>query len=369
MKSTISTLLEKTNLNSNEYKPVFYRLSNCNDEAEFLKLISSNTGLQIHDEILGQVEELVKSLNPKTVYTKEKLTEVAIKYFGSTPKEKYGVWVYYKWSNKLVHILDEEEFVLVRTNRNQYKITPEEKQILSTKKIGVIGLSVGQSVALTIAMERICGELRIADFDILELSNLNRIRAGVQNLGIRKSIVVAREIAEIDPFFKVTCFHKGITEENIDDFICKNGKLDVLVDECDGLFIKILCRQKAKQYNIPVVMDTSDRGMIDIERFDLEPSRSILHGLIDHLDIDKVKEAKTNQEKLPYVSAIIGLDTISQRLKDSFAELGKSIVTWPQLASSVTLGGAVMCDVCRKILLKQSVVSGRFFVNVDEIIK
>lgn len=369
MKSVISTLIENAKPNSNEYRPVFYRLSNSNDEIDFLNLLSSNTSVQIHDEILGQVEELVKSLNPKTVYTKEKLTEDAIKHFGSTPKEKYGVWVYYKWLNKLVHILDEEEFVIVRTNRNQYKITPEEKQILSAKKIGVIGLSVGQSVALTIAMERICGELRIADFDTLELSNLNRIRAGVQDLGIKKSIVVAREIAEIDPFFKVTCFHDGISEENIDDFIGKNGKLDVLVDECDGLYIKILCRQKAKKYNIPVVMDTSDRGMIDIERFDLEPSRPILHGLINHLDIDKVKEAKTNQEKLPYVAAIIGLETISQRLKDSFAELGKTIVTWPQLASSVTLGGAVMCDVCRKILLKQSVVSGRFFVNVDEIIK
>lgn len=369
MKLAISKLLEKNNLNSNEYKPVFYRLHDFKDETAFLNLLNSNSDLQIHDEIQGQVEELVKSLNPKTIYSREKLTEDAIKHFGSTPKEKYGVWVYYKWSNKLVHILDEEEFVIVRTNRNQNKITQKEKQILSAKKIGVIGLSVGQSVALTIAMERICGELRIADFDILELSNLNRIRAGVQNLGIQKSIAVAREIAEIDPFFKVTCFHEGITEENIDKFINENGKLDVLVDECDGLYIKILCRQKAKEYKVPVVMDTSDRGMIDVERFDLEPSRPILHGLIDHLDIDKVKEAKTNQEKLPYVSAIIGLDTISQRLKDSFAELGKSIVTWPQLASSVVLGGAVVCDVSRKILLDQLKSSGRFFVNVDEIIK
>lgn len=369
MKSVISTLIEKNSWNSQEYKPVFYRLSNSNDEASFRKLLDTNTGLQIHDEIVGQVEELIKSLNPKTIYTKEKLTEDAKKHFGITPMEKYGVWVYYKWSNKLVHILDENEFVTVRTNRNQNKITQQEKEILSAKKIGVIGLSVGQSVALTIAMERICGELRIADFDTLELSNLNRIRAGVQNLGLPKCVVVAREIAEIDPFFKVTCFQEGITEENIDSFINDQGKLDVLIDECDGLFIKVLCRQKAKEYNIPVVMDTSDRGMVDIERFDLEPDRPILHGLINHLDIDKVKEAKTNQEKLPYVAAIIGLDTISQRLKDSFAELGKSIVTWPQLASSVTLGGAVVCDISRKILLQQTAVSGRYYVNVDEIIK
>lgn len=369
MQSAIGKCIVETKLNWNECSPVFYRLTNSADEEAFLDLLNSNKHLQVYDEIQGQLEELMKALNPQTVFKAENLSKKAVEHLGNTPKEKYGVWVYYKWSNKLVHILDEKEFVTVRTNRNQNKITEKEKQLLSQKKIGVIGLSVGQSVALTIAMERICGELRIADFDILELSNLNRIRSGVQNLGIKKAVAVAREIAEIDPFLKVTCFTEGISEENIDDFINADGKLDVLVDECDGLYIKILCRQKAKEYKVPVVMDTSDRGMIDIERFDLEPNRPILHGLIDHLDIEKVKEAKTNQKKLPFVAAMIGLDSISQRLKDSLAEVGKSIVTWPQLASSVALGGAITTDVCRRMLLGLSKDSGRYFVDPEEIIK
>ena len=46
-------------------------------------------------------------------------------------------------------------------------------------------------------MERICGEIRLADFDILELTNLNRIRTGVHNLGLSKTYSVAREISEI----------------------------------------------------------------------------------------------------------------------------------------------------------------------------
>src|SRR5690606_3975260 len=141
----------------------------------------------------------------------------------------------------------------------RYKISPEEYNILATKKIGVIGLSVGQSVATTMALERTCGELRIADYDILELSNLNRIRTGVHNLGLLKTINVAREIAEFDPFLKVTCFHEGINENNISEFLLEGGKLDILIDECDGLDIKILCRQKAKELTIPVVMEASDR--------------------------------------------------------------------------------------------------------------
>ncbi len=271
MNSILSQLASKSKENSAASKPLYFRLSNKENKDQLKELLDKNNSIVVLDEIIGQVEELVKSKAPKTVFTKSQLTEAAIRHIGKTPLEEYGVWVYYPWLNKLVHILDEEEFVTVRTNRNQYKITPAEKNILAKKKIGVIGLSVGQSIALTIAMERICGELRIADFDILELSNLNRIRAGVQNLGIQKTIVVAREIAEIDPFFKVTFYSDGLTEENVDDFFNKDGKLDVCIEVCDGLYTKIFAREKARSLGIPIVMNSSDKGTTDIERYDLDP--------------------------------------------------------------------------------------------------
>ncbi|MGZ3884774.1 MAG: Rv1355c family protein [Bacteroidia bacterium] len=368
MNAKLESLTAKEKNSAMVFKPLFYRLTNKADRERLGQLLDSGEGIMVFDEILSQTEEYVKSVNPTVVFKKPELTEAAIKYIGNTPREEFGVWVYYPWSKRLVHILDEKEFVEVRTNRNQYKITPAEKKLLATKKIGIIGLSVGQSIALTIAMERSCGELRIADFDILELSNLNRIRAGLHSMGMSKTVVVAREIAEIDPFFKVTCFHDGATEQNLDEFITANGRLDILVDECDGLVVKILCRQKAKQYGIPVVMDTSDRGLLDVERFDLEPDRPIFHGFIDHLDINKVKEAKTNEEKVPYLLPMLGLDTLSTRMKASMLEVEQSITTWPQLASSVVLGGGSGADVCRRILLDQFHDSGRYFIDLEDIV-
>jgi molybdopterin/thiamine biosynthesis adenylyltransferase len=282
--------------------------------------------------------------------------------------EDYGVWVYYPWSDRLVHLLDEEEFVSMRTNRNVYKITPEERDILGRQIVGVVGLSVGQSVSVTMAMERGFGEIRLADFDLLELSNLNRIRTGVQSLGLPKVVIVAREIKEIDPFLKVTCFNDGLTEENMDRFFTEGGNLNVIVDECDGLDIKILLRHKAKSLGIPVVMDASDRGTVDVERFDLEPDRPILHGLIEHLDHTQVKYLKTNEEKVPFLLAMIGVETLSSRLKASMVEVGQTITTWPQLASAVTLGGALCADVCRRIILDQYHESGRYWIDIEELI-
>lgn len=359
--------LYSSNPNKLTYTPLFFRLNTPEGKQEFDKFLSEGKVSVIHDEIRSQLQELIKSLNPSIRIKTDEYPNLITKHLNGTDIDEYGVWVYYPWNRNLVHILDEQEFVEVRTNRNQYKITRQERSILSTKKIGIIGLSVGQSIALTLSMERGYGELRLADFDVLELSNLNRIRTGLHNMGVPKVVIAAREIAEIDPYLKVTCFFDGLTEVNMDDFFTGSGKLDLLVDECDGLDIKITARYKARELKIPVIMDTSDRGMLDVERFDLEPNRPILHGAVENVNPTTIKEL-TNEEKIPIILQMLGIENISLRAKASMVEVEQSINTWPQLASSVTLGGAVGADVCRRILLDQFHESGRYYIDLDELI-
>ena len=350
------------------YTPIFFRLSNEADKSVLNELFKENKISIVRNEIYGQLQELVKCLNPSIKIKEEEYPALIEQHLAGQNIDEYGVWVYYPWSHQLVHTLDEQEFVEVRTNRNRYKITREEQALLQSKKVGIIGLSVGQSIALTMAIERICGEIRLADFDTAELSNLNRIRTGIHNLGLKKTVIAAREIMEIDPFIKVRLFNEGIDNGNINDFFLGEGKLDLLVEVCDGLDIKILSRFKAKELSIPVVMDTNDRGMLDIERFDLDPERPILHGLAEGLNPDNIKNL-TNEEKVPYILKMIGAETLSTRLKSSMIEVEQSINTWPQLASSVTLGGALTTDVVRRILLSQLHISGRFYVDLEELIR
>ena len=349
------------------YKPDFFRLRDDSSRLPLELLLSENPHISVTDEIEGQVRELVKSRYPSGL-KKEDLDRKVNSIFDEKSMDSYGVWVFYPWVNKLVHILDEQEFIELRTNRNQNKITKEEQALLATKSVGIIGLSVGQSIALTLTMERGCGELRLADFDDLELSNLNRIRTPLYNLGLPKVITTAREIAEIDPFIKVKVFPKGLTTNNMDSFMLENDKIDILVDECDGLDIKIQAREFAKKHQIPVIMDTSDRGMLDVERFDLEPSRSIFHGRVEGVDSSKLKDL-SNEEKIPMVLQILGFDELSDRAKSSLLEVNKTISTWPQLATSVILGGAVGADVCRRIFLNRFKDSGRYYVDLEGIIK
>lgn len=348
------------------FLPIIYRPTNTSDKALLDTLVNSDPYLRIQDEILGQLRELIKICNPGLKLSEEDYEHLISSQIGSTPLSDYGVWVYYPWNRTLVHLLDEEEFVEVRTNRNRNKITREEQDLLRSKCIGVAGLSVGQSIALTLVMERVCGVIRLADFDTAELSNLNRIRTGVHNLGLRKTIIAAREIAEIDPFIKVEIFNEGLQEENMEAFFGTERKLDLYVEVCDGIGMKLKSRSRAKELMIPVVMDTNDRGMLDIERFDLEPDRPILHGLLQKFTKDGAVEVN-DENRMEIVNAILNFDTLSERMRMSMKEINKSINTWPQLASSVVLGGAITTDISRRILLGEHRVSGRYYVDLDEI--
>lgn len=346
-------------------KAQIFDLSNVEDKIALELLLDENPGLIIQDRIGEQLKELFKIRNPKKDYKDSDLEGVLHEWCKTNNIDDYGVWVYYPWKSILIHLVGEEDFIELRTSRNMYKITPAEKKLLSKKVVGVIGLSVGQSVSLTMAIERNFGILRIADFDTLELTNLNRIRSGLDSLGLLKTTMVAREIAEIDPFLEVEIFSSGITKDNIAQFLEGNKKMDLLIEECDSLDIKILARLEAKKKGIPVLMDTSDRGMIDIERFDLEPERKIFHGKIDIEDPSSL-EGLPYEEKIPFILELIGAKKMSPRLKSSMIEVGESITTWPQLASDVTLGGAITTKIARQILLGEAVMSGRYYTEKEE---
>lgn len=346
------------------WQPRFFRLARPEDRRELDVLLAETPGVQVFDAIEDQLVDLIKTRSPSRRLTDAAAKELIPALLGETAIDDYGVWVYYAWSRRLVHLLDEAEFIELRTNRNKYKLTPEEQAKLSTKRVGVVGLSVGQMVATTMALERSVGELRLADFDRLDLSNLNRIRSGVHNLGTSKVLLTAREIAEIDPFLRVVLYPVGVHGDNIHAFLLKGGKLDVLIDECDSIDIKLKLRAAARLHRIPVVMETSDRSLIDIERFDLEPTRPIFHGLVGNIDPERLANLST-EEKIPYVLKIIGQDTMSNRMVTSMMEIESSIKTWPQLGSCVVYGGGATADIVRRINLGQLGYSGRFIADIE----
>lgn len=350
------------------WRPRIFRPTDVEDAEQLARLLRSSPELAVYDQIADQLRELIESRHPERTLQSGELERLVADQLRDRSSLEYGVWVHYPWSRRLVHILDRAEFIELRTNRNRYKITQDEQDLLATRRVGIVGQSVGQSVALTIAMERSAGEIRLADFDTLGLSNLNRLRAGLHNLGVPKVFITAREIAEIDPFIVVKCFPEGVADDAmVEEFMTADGRIDLLIDECDSLDMKVRLRRHARARRIPVLMETSDRCLVDIERYDLEPERPIFHDLLGDFHPQHLLGLST-QDKVPYVLQIIGESTMSDRGRASMVEVGNSIKTWPQLASAVTMGGGIAADVARRMNLGYIRQSGRYWVDVEEII-
>ena len=270
-------------------------------------------------------------------------------------------WVYYPWRRAVVAVLGPRGFRAVRLDRNRNVVTADEQARLGALRIGVVGLSAGHVIAHTLAAQGLCGELRLADFDQLALSNLNRVPATVFDIGLNKAEVAARRIAELDPYLPVRIFDSGLTLETIDEFL---SRLDIAVDECDSLDMKAIVRERSRARGIPVLMATSDRGLVDVERFDLDPQRPILHGLLGNLDPASLARM-TSGEKVPHLLRFLEAQHLSPRGAASLLEVDRTLSTWPQVSGDVAAGAPVIAESVRRIGLGEHLPSGRIRLDVS----
>ena len=212
--------------------------------------------------------------------------------------------------------------------------------------------------------------LKIADMDNLELSNMNRLRGSLTYLNKSKVELASNQIWEIDPFIDIELWDKGIVKENLRKFI-GDPRIDVMVDEIDDLKLKILLRIEAKRLHVPVVMatDNDDGVLIDIERFDIEPGRPIFHGLVGEEITSLIEGELSPQQRVDISSKIVGKKFISERMFKSLSEVGKSIPTWPQLGTAASMSGAVAAYVVREIVAGKSIPSQRSLITPNAILK
>ncbi|WP_331730574.1 ThiF family adenylyltransferase (plasmid) [Kitasatospora sp. NBC_00070] len=347
------------------WQPVLFDLTCDQDALDFEALLSSGVVRETRDTIEDQLKDLVTSRDPELRFSAETVRQAVQEQLAGRGLREYGAWVWYPWSGQLVHLLPREEFRLVRTDRNRGRIERPQQRRLLERRVGIIGLSVGSSAALTFAMEGLAGAFKLADFDTLSLSNLNRLRAGVHDLGLNKCVIAARQMAEIDPWLDIEIYPGGLTDDVMERFFSGgSGPIDLLVEECDTPYVKFAARERARALRIPVIMDANDRGLLDVERFDLEPDRPLLHGLLGATTAKDLVDL-THEQMVDAILAMVGRDTISPDMAAAIPRIGTTLSSWPQLASGVALGGALTAEAARRILLDLPRPSGRFYADLE----
>ncbi len=349
------------------YKPEIFDLTKKSEENKFKKLQESGDVKHTSDDYIEQLREYFGVMNPSEVYKPtfaDKFADYVVGIEKKQTLQSHGLWVYYPWLSTAVHVLESAAFQQVRTARNMNLINKDEQDKFYNCTIGIAGLSVGNSVALAIVLQGGGRHIKLADQDTLALTNTNRVRAGIQNLGLLKVVVTARQIYEMNPFADVEIFPEGITEKNISKFF---EGLDLIIDELDNLAVKYLLREHAKKNKIALLMaaDNGDNAVVDIERYDLRSDMKFFHGRMGKVTYEGLKSLdKFGIGKM--ITKHVGAENVTQRMKESLLEMGKTIVSWPQLGGAALLNGSAVAYCARKVLNGEPLEGNRSLLSLDE---
>ncbi len=369
-KNSLKKFIEDKKQRQTPSTPQIFDLRNSADRKTLARLFKTGAIQQAVDDYEEQLKEYFQITNPALVYTPQ-FGPIFVDYLSKLQKKaslwQQGRWVYYPWLATAVHILEEDAFWKVRTARNRNLINEPEQKLFYNSSVGIGGLSVGNSVALAIVLQGGARRIRLADHDQLALSNLNRIRAGVEFLGLNKVEITARQIYALNPYAKVEIFPDGLTEKNIGKFFAGPPRLDVVIDELDNLAVKYLIREQARKHKTPVVMaaDNGDNAVVDIERYDQNSRLPFFHnrmGKVTYQELQKLDKFGIGRT----ITKHIGPENVTIRMQESLLEMGKTIVSWPQLGGAALINGSAVAYCVRKILSKQPMEDNRALISLDE---
>ncbi|MFA6486302.1 MAG: ThiF family adenylyltransferase [Candidatus Magasanikbacteria bacterium] len=358
-------------VNRDDWQPVCVRAGRVDLFGDLQNFIDNRSGIIVVNQIEEQLHELFLLRHPEYRFDKNyqsHLDQYIQDHFSVF--DNAGNWFYFPWDNKLVHYLDETEHNELRTGRNRFLINADEQNRYYEARIGVMGMSVGSHVALTITMTGGAKHLRLADLDTISGSNLNRIRSGFSSLGLSKVKAVARQIFEINPYSDIKIYPDGISDDNIDDFFSSNDGLQLVIEEMDNPYLKLRAREVARASRVPMIMaaDNGDGVIVDIERYDIQPDRPLLHGILG--DMHPRDLVNIDPKQLPNIIAkMAGADFASARMLSSVDAVGKTIYSWPQLGTAATLCGSTLANLARRIVIGEQLSSGRFVVDELEMFK
>ncbi len=138
-----------------------------------------------------------------------------------------------------------------KLSRNYGFWSAEEQQALLTADVAVAGVG-GDGYLLALSLVRMgVGRLRVADPEVFELENFNRVPgARHANLGRPKVDCFHEDALDVNPAIKLEVFDEGVTAGNVAEFL---DGADLVIDESEltRIEIGVIISDRARLLGIP----------------------------------------------------------------------------------------------------------------------
>ena len=153
--------------------------------------------------------------------------------------------------------------------RTRALIGDEGSRRLQDSKVVVFGLGGVGSFATEALARAGLGTLVLVDFDVVNLSNLNRqLIALTDTIGRLKTDVMRERISKINPNCNVQVFPQFVSCENLDDFL--NANPDYVIDAIDSVRSKVDLISNCTDKKIPIVSCMGMGNKLDPSKIKIE---------------------------------------------------------------------------------------------------
>ena len=117
----------------------------------------------------------------------------------------------------------------------------DELERFKNSRVLILGIGgLGSNIAVSLARSGV-GYMKLVDFDIVELSNLNRQYYTMKHIGMRKTDALKSLINEINPYIKIDVENIKVDEDNIGNII---KDFDIVCEAFDDAEMKSMLANK-----------------------------------------------------------------------------------------------------------------------------
>lgn len=285
---------------------------------------------------------------------------------------EYGQWVLYPWSGDLVRFPEEIDYLLMRTHRYRNLIRESQQIGLRDNHIVVGGQSVGSVVTLSLVKNLGIKEITISDSAKPKISGIGRSEVDMRDMGLPKIDSTAKRLSILDPFAIQHHLHEGLSRDVLYRLSEETQlKPTLVVDEVDDMASSAEIRDYSKRNRLPyvTVSDVDDTAVLEINRFDLDPSLPLYAGKVTQREAQALLDgAMSDGDKQDVFARTVGYSRLTPPLIESTLQIGEEIAGIPQKGSTALIAAGMVTVAVREILLGSNLATGIYSVPVGKII-
>lgn len=171
----------------------------------------------------------------------------------------------------------------------------EKFKKLESIKVLIVGCGGVGGYALETLVRSGITNIDIIDFDVIDITNLNRqIITNQENIGIKKVLAAKNRALSINPNININTHEIFLDKDNIDNILKNN--YDYIIDACDNVDTKIELIKRSVNNNYKLISSMGTAKKMDPTKLSITTLDKTNYDKLAKVIRKKVKDLKINKK-------------------------------------------------------------------------